>query len=133
MSDIPIHPPLSPSLPLPPPSIFPLSPPSCLSLSLLPISFPSLPHSPSFQGVNMNSTQLLAQPELMQEMERRKLVLFTWGHDNNNVTNIQLQRNWGVAAVIYDWLVCCVCVCVCVVVRCLIEHGIRNVNFWPNE
>ena len=53
----------------------------------------------------MNSTQLLAQPELVKEMERRKLVVFTWGHDNNKVTNIQLQRDWGVAAVIYDWSV----------------------------
>ena len=55
----------------------------------------------------MNSTQLLAQPELVKEMEKRNLVLFTWGHDNNDVTNIQLQRDWGVAAVIYDWSVYC--------------------------
>ena len=52
----------------------------------------------------MNSTQLLAQPDLVKEMEKRRLVLFTWGHDNNNVSNIQLQRDMGVAAVIYDWL-----------------------------
>lgn len=59
----------------------------------------------SLQGVDMNSTQLLAQPELVKEMEKRNLVLFTWGHDNNKVTNIQLQRDWGVAAIIYDWSV----------------------------
>ena len=57
----------------------------------------------SLQGVNMNSTQLLAQPKLVEEMKERNLVLFTWGKDNNSVTNIQLQRDWGVAAVIYDW------------------------------
>ena len=53
----------------------------------------------------MNSTQLLSQPDLIKEMTQRSLVLFTWGRDNNDVTNIQRQRDLGVAAVIYDWLV----------------------------
>ena len=54
------------------------------------------------QGINVNSTPLLAQPELIRSILSKELVLFTWGSLNNNPTNIELQKKLGVDAVIYD-------------------------------
>jgi len=53
-------------------------------------------------GVNVNSSLLLANPDLIASVRARKLVLFTWGEKNNTLDSIILQKRNGVAAVIYD-------------------------------
>ena len=74
-----------------PPSSPSLLPPSSFFLSL-----------PCFQGVNVNSSLLLANPDLIASVRAKKLVLFTWGEKNNTLDSIILQKRNGVAAVIYD-------------------------------
>ena len=70
-----------------------ISPPSPLLPSLL-------------QGVNVDSSSLLANPDLIASVRAKKLVLFTWGEENNTLGSITLQKKEGVAAVIYDrWAV----------------------------
>ena len=38
----------------------------------------------------------------MEAVTSKGLVLFTWGDDNSDFGNIELQKRLGVAAVIYD-------------------------------
>jgi len=50
----------------------------------------------------VNSSSLLANPDLIASVRAKKLVLFTWGEKNNTLDSIILQKRNGVAAVIYD-------------------------------
>ena len=50
----------------------------------------------------MDSYFILREPGLIRTVTDKGLVLFTYGEDNNNTENIELQKKNGVAAVIYD-------------------------------
>ncbi len=48
------------------------------------------------------SERLLADSSLIHKAKELKLIIFTWGDDNNRVDNIKKLKNMGVEGVIYD-------------------------------
>ncbi|XP_023930021.1 glycerophosphocholine phosphodiesterase GPCPD1 [Lingula anatina] len=55
-----------------------------------------------FLGVNVHSEDLLKTPNLVNQVKEAGLVLFCWGEDNNNSSNIAYLKELGVNGLIYD-------------------------------
>lgn len=53
-------------------------------------------------GVVSEAKGLVQYPELIREVKSRGLLLVTWGKVNNEIRNIEIQRSWGVDAIITD-------------------------------
>lgn len=50
----------------------------------------------------MHSTLLLQKPEVIKTIKEKQMVVFTFGHDNNEVENIEQLKKLGVDAIITD-------------------------------
>ena len=53
-------------------------------------------------GIVSDSKPLLESPNLIKRIKETGLLLFTYGSMNNDVQNAQLQKEYGVDAVIVD-------------------------------
>ena len=73
-----------------PPFPFPL-----LTPSLSPFLFPS-------SGIVSNASPLVQSPEIITYIKNRGLLLCTYGIENNQRHNVQLQKDYGVDSVIVD-------------------------------